>query len=1013
MQTILFKQFTLFIQHKILNKSAYLADKNPLHLLKVGFSCILIYFIATNPSTANDSLSYVSYQYQKGFFTLSANKKSTPIFVSINDHKGVLRAVNDLQVDVEKVTAAKPSIQTDQPQRDKEIIIIGTLGLNPLIDKLVKNKKIDISQIKGKWENYLIQTIEKPMKGIERALVIVGSDKRGTIFGIYDLTQKIGVSPWYWWNDVPVEPRDAVYIKPLKYKQSPGVKYRGIFLNDEHPNLTRWVTEKYGTVKPSENPPIPAGIANYNSEFYKRIFEVILRLRGNYLWPAMWNNAFNEDDPMNPVLADEYGIVMGASHQEPMIRAQKEWDRRYQKQFGSWNYNKNPELLESFWREGVKRNKNFENLITIGLRGANDTEMAPGGPEANMALLEKIVNNQRKIITDEINPDITKTPQLWCLYKEVLDYYKAGMSVPDDVTLLWAEDNWGNVRRLPTEEERKRPGGAGIYYHFDYHGGPRSYQWMNTSPIPKIWDQMSLSKQYGADQVWIVNVGHFKAYAFPMEYFFELAWAPQDKDNENFTAYTQLWAKREFGSAYANEIADIIAKYSKFNGRRKPELVDAKTYSITNYREFETIVSDYKTIAVQAETIYNKLPANKQDAFYQLVLFPAKACAIVNELYLAAAKNALYAKQERAATNDMSSQVNALFQADTSLMGYFNRVFAGGKWMHFMDQPHLGYNSWRDPPVNSLRAVKLVNYTVPDTASMGVSIEGSELAWPAFQEAILPTYDIFNQKSRYIEIFNKGSRPYKYTIAMDQPWILVEETNGIIEKEKRIWVNIDWTKAPKGLTPGIITISGAGKEVPVKINAFNPAEITKETIHGFIEGEGYVSIEAEHFTKKTTSGSRYWSKIEDYGHTLSAMRANSPAHAEKAIPGKDSPCLEYQMYLFSKDTVKVTGIFSPTLNFIPNRALQYAISFDDETPQIVTLVPAKFDAANSNRDWEKTVGDNARFSTSKHLIVNSGYHTLKIWMVDQGVVLQKLMVDLGGLKPSYLGPPESYYKLNN
>lgn len=974
------------------------------------FALAISLFGSTIQSQTSDI--YIASAYQKGYFTLSANKKSAPIYASSGDFKGVLRAIGDLQADIHKVTSAKPEISYAQKVAAKEAIIIGTLGKSALINQLARAKKIDTLAISGKWEAYLMQVVENPLPGVTRALVITGSDKRGTIFGIYELSQQIGVSPWYWWNDVPADHKDAVYVKPIKNIQSPSVKYRGIFLNDEHPNLSRWVTAKYGTVKLSENPPIHEGIANYNSEFYKRIFEVILRLRGNYLWPAMWNNAFNEDDPLNPILADEYGIVMGTSHQEPMQRAQKEWDRRYEKTLGRWNYAKHPDTLENFWREGIRRNKNYDNLVTIGLRGANDTEMAPGGPEANMSLLEKIVDRQRKIFAEEVNPDPTKVPQVWCLYKEVLDYYKAGMRVPDDVILLWAEDNWGNVRRLPTEEERKRKGGAGIYYHFDYHGGPRSYQWTNTNPIAKIWDQMSLAKQYEADKVWIVNVGHFKAYPIPMEYFLELAWDTKKWTGENLMEFTREWSKRQFGPEYATEIADIISKYTKYNGRRKTESLSPTTYSLINYREAETVVEDFKTITAKAEEIYKKLPAAKRDAFYQMVLFPTKSSSIVNELYLAAGKNMLYAKQKRAATNDKHTETNALFTADTSLMGYFNRDFAGGKWMHFQDQTHLGYTSWNDPPVNSLRAIKLKQVTVPDSAIMGVSVEESESVWPEeTKEAVLPQFSVLSQKPHYFEIFNQGGIPFNYIISADKPWIKLSKTTGTIEKEERFWANIDWANLPKGLSSGTITIKGTNKEVSIKVNAFNTQEITRESLQGFVEENGYVSIEAEHFSNKTNEGSRYWSKIEDYGHTLSAMRANAEANAEKAVPGKNAPCLEYKMYLFTTDTISVTGIFSPTLNFIPNRSLQYAIAFDDNEPQIVTLVPAHFDAANGNRDWEKSVLDNARFSKSSHLIAKPGYHTLKIWMVDPGVVLQKLMVDLGGLKPSYLGAPESFYRI--
>ena len=473
-------------------------------------------------------------------FPISADGRSAPLLISSNEWPGVIRAFKDLQSDIGKTVSIVPQFNYDNIRDANEVIIAGTIGKNIIIDKLVKDKKINVKAIAGKWETFLIQVVNKPLPGVKRALIIAGSDKRGTIFGIYEISKQIGVSPWYWWADVPVLKKNKLYVNNGIYTQgSPSVRYRGIFLNDEAPDLTNWIREKFGSVTVSENPPMPKGVANYGHEFYTRLFELILRLKGNYLWPAMWNNAFNEDDPENPKLADEYGIVMGNSHQEPMLRAQKEWDRRYQKSLGSWNYAKNPDILEAFWREGIKRNKNYESIVTIGLRGANDTEMAPGGPQANMQMLEKIVDVQRKILTDEINTDVTKIPQLWCLYKEVQDYYKAGMRVPEDVTLLWAEDNWGNIRRLPTAEERKRSGGAGIYYHFDYHGGPRSYQWLNTNPIPKIWDQMSLAKQYGADRIWIVNVGHFKGYELPIEYFLDLAWNTEKQTGENLDEYTR------------------------------------------------------------------------------------------------------------------------------------------------------------------------------------------------------------------------------------------------------------------------------------------------------------------------------------------------------------------------------------------------------------------------------------------------------------------------------------------
>ena len=361
--------------------------------------------LAPRDSFALGQKSYIEEVPGRGSFPLVQGNVAATIYVAAGDHAGVVRAAGDLQADVARVTGLSPAIAREGKNLKKNVIVIGTIGKSEIIDRLIREKKIDASEIAGHWESFLIQVVPKPLPGVESALVICGSDKRGAIYGIYDLSEQIGVSPWYFWADAPPAHHAALFAKAGKFVQGPpAVKYRGIFLNDEAPDLSNWITEKFGTVATGTNPPVPPGVANYNRAFYTNLFELILRLKGNYLWPAMWNNAFNEDDTNNPVLADEYGIVMGNSHQEPMLRAQKEWDRRYQRTIGSWNYAKHPDVMENFWREGIARNKNFESIITIGLRGANDTEMAPGGPEANRALLEKIVEVQRKIISEEVNP---------------------------------------------------------------------------------------------------------------------------------------------------------------------------------------------------------------------------------------------------------------------------------------------------------------------------------------------------------------------------------------------------------------------------------------------------------------------------------------------------------------------------------------------------------------------------------------------------------------------------------
>jgi len=857
--------------------------------LKNTLSALLCQFCLVSTCFALGQVQYVQTEPAKDCFPLADKGQLASLYVDSNDFPGVIRAASDLLADINRVTGLVPKITNNITGLEKNAVIIGSIEKSPVVRQLVRDGKIDVNQITGKWESFLIEIVAKPLPDVESALVIAGSDKRGTIYGIYDLSEQIGVSPWYWWADVPVEHKESLFVKSGKFIQGPpAVRYRGIFLNDEAPALTNWVRGKF---------------KNYNHEFYVNVFELLLRLKANYLWPAMWNNAFNEDDVNNPRLADEYGIVMGTSHQEPMLRAQKEWDRRYMSKLGSWNYYKNPDVLENFWREGIRRNKNYESIITMGLRGADDTPMIPNGTVAeSMALLEKIVGVQRKMIAEEVNPDVTKVPQLWCLYKEVQEYYEKGLRVPDDVTLLWSDDNWGNLRRLPTEDERKRPGGAGIYYHFDYVGGPRSYKWLNTIQIAKIWEQMNLAYNYGATRIWIVNVGDLKPMEFPIDFFMNFAWDPQKWPKEQMAEYGKLWAQREFGPKYAGDIADIMSKYTKYNARRKPELLEPNTFSLVNYNEADRVVADWNAITAKAEQIYEKLPANAKDAFFQLVLYPTKASAIVTELYVTVGKNRLYAEQKRAGTNELAAKARALFQADADLANYYNKTMANGKWNHMMDQTHIGYTSWNQPSRNVMPEVKEINapFVEPNSA---------------------------------------------------------------------------------------------------------PA----------VEADSYISIEAEHYTKKIDTDSARWEKIDDYGRTLSSMtifpvtaKSVTPPPLGDALRQTNSPCLEYKMDLSHSGPIEVEAIFAPTLNFVPGRGLRYAISFDDEAPKIIDILPANYDARNGNADWEQSVKGSARKIKTTYMIPQPGCHTLKIWMVDPGVVLQKIVIyDTGSLKPSYLAPPES------
>ncbi|MDZ7374197.1 MAG: glycosyl hydrolase 115 family protein, partial [candidate division KSB1 bacterium] len=569
-----------------------------------------------------------------GAFPLAQAGQVTPLCASRQDFPGVLRVLGHFQDDIERVTGLRPRVYLDSLPPARNVVLVGTLGKNGWLDRLVREGRLRVDDIAGKWECSLIQVVEAPFPGVERALVIAGSDKRGTIYGMFEISRQMGVSPWYWWADVPVKRRQEVFLRPERMiLGEPKIRYRGIFINDEAPALSGWAYEKFG---------------GFNSKFYEKVFELILRLRGNFLWPAMWGRAFYVDDPENPRLADEYGVVIGTSHHEPMMRAHVEWSW-YGK--GPWDYQQNAPTLRLFWEEGIRRMGNYESIVTLGMRGDGDYPMSE---EANIELLQRIVRDQREILARVTGKNLTDIPQVWALYKEVQEYYDKGMRVPPDVTILYSDDNWGNIRRVPPRDELDRPGGYGMYYHFDYVGAPRNYKWLNTNQISRVWEQMHLAYEYGVHRIWIVNVGDIKPMEFPITFFLDYAWDPEAIHAEDLPEYARKWAEEQFGPDYAAEIAYILTEYTRFNSRRKPELLSPDTYSLVHYREAERIVEDYRQLEKAARALYEKMPAEYRDAFYQLVLHPVEACANLNDLYATVGKNRLYARQGRAATNDLA-----------------------------------------------------------------------------------------------------------------------------------------------------------------------------------------------------------------------------------------------------------------------------------------------------------------------------------------------------------------------
>lgn len=952
------------------------------------FSWMVICFSSISLFAQNIVLSE---KRESGFFPVMSISGSTVIYVDENDYWLVHKTVEWFQQDLEKLTGHKATIVTSFPQSADHVIIIGSLDSSAILKRFVKENRISVGNLTGQWEKFLMQTIDHPMKGINKALIVTGSDKRAVAYAVLELSKQMGVSPWYWWADVPVKKKKEIYFKNGLYIYgSPSVKYRGIFINDESPAFTGWAKEKFGGV---------------NHLVYEKVFELMLRLKANYLWPAMWGNAFNDDDSLNPILAQKYGIVMGTTHHEPMLRAQQEW-KRYGK--GPWNYDSNEVNLRSFWKKGIENMDSRESIITVGMRGDGDMPMTVG---SNIKLLERIVRDQRQIITEVTQKPASETPQLWALYKEVQDYYDKGMTVPDDVTLLLCDDNWGNIRKLPKTGEKQRAGGYGIYYHFDYVGDPRNYKWLNTNSIPRVWEQMNLAYQYGADRIWIVNVGDLKPMELPISFFLDNAWDTKKWNADNIGDYTRVWSEQIFGKKYAKEIGRILSAYTKYNSRRKPELLAPDTYSIINYQEAETIERTYAWLIFEAESIYKKLPEEYRSAFYQLVLYPVKASANLNWLYIAAGKNKLYASQGRVSANDEASNVKYNFMKDSLLAYEYNTVMSDGKWNHMMDQTHIGYTYWQQPEKNAMPAIEYIQSS--DSAEMGVAVEGSASWWPNEKdEALLPEMNSYLKQNRYIELFNRGKKPFEYSIAVPVDWmqwtVYPPEApilhSSIVEKQERITIQVNWKTAPSGTHKIPITITGpAGKTLTVFAIIKNYSKSVNNSFKGFVESDGYISIEASHYSRAINKPPLYWQLIPGIGRTGSGMTI-TPVTAIRQEPGPACPRLEFDMLITDTGKINVQVYFSPTLDFNGSE-LQFGLSMDNEPPQIINL-----HSDHSRNAWESWVADNIIITNSELNIKKQGVHTLKFWMIDPGIVLQKIVAGLQTIKPSYLGPPETLIK---
>lgn len=989
----------------------------PLRLTLAAFLAFLFACVAAQAKPVDTKYlsnvpQYVLHESAPGAFRLAAGGTAASILVSGEDWQGVVRAASDLGDDVRKVTGTAAQVVTaDTPRRGA--IIVGTIGKSPLIDGLVEAGRLNVDGVKGQWESFVIETVDG-------SLVVAGSDKRGTIYGIYDISEKIGVSPWYWWADVQPRKSASLYVRQGRYVQpSPKVKYRGIFINDEWPSFGGWATAKFGGL---------------NAKMYAHMFELLLRLKANYLWPAMWDTAFNEDDPDNPHLADMYGIIMGTSHHEPMMRAHKEYTRR-RGEVGEWNYATNKARLDSFFTAGLRRNKAYDNIITIGMRGDGDVAMSDGGDQENMRVLADVVKGQREIIRNVYGCDPSEVPQLWAIFTEVQRYYDKDFTVPDDVLLLFCDNNWGYLRRTGPRKEQGRKGGMGLYYHIDMNGGPWNDRWVTTTTVPKLREQLHLAYQTGIDDLWIINVGDLKPKEMPIDFIMRYAWNPDLIKTGCEQAYLTEWAAQCFGDALAAGVADIVARYTKYNLWRKAEVQVPGIFSVANHREADRVDSLWLSLEEKAEAVRRQVPGESLDAYYQLVYYPAVASSGVARMYNAVARNRAFARQGRPQAADWRSVAESLFERDKRLTVYYNDTLAAGKWRNMMQDKHIGYTKWSMPDDNILPRMKTV--TPEAGAQMGVVAEGNEYADNYNDALALPVFDSMLDQNYYIDVFNRGTAGFQFTATCSEPWVKLSESKASIDgadSERRILVSIDWSKAKTGCNEATVTLKGGGKTVDVAVKAVKgDAPKAKGKFFGNLSGAEF-SVPAHMFSRNLPGGGQSWTLLPGLGRGEGCMGAGDVCRQAGGDLTSNRPTLEYQMLLPDTNVVTLCIGILPVQDVQPERGLRLAVQLDGQKPVVLDARQGFVDtfaeytkenlALSPNlkplpeveknilltgygQERRNEVFDNMRWLTARLPVAGGGLHTLKIMMVDPEVVLERIIVNPDNAHPSYFGAPET------
>ncbi|OAM90333.1 hypothetical protein AW736_00835 [Termitidicoccus mucosus] len=948
-------------------------------------------------------------------FALRHDSVKTVIVYDSKDAEVVKKSARLFADDIQRVTDKTVSVGTKPVEN---CVVVGTLGQNALIDRWASEGKLsDTDALRGAWECYTIQLLRDPQPGIKTALVVAGSDRRGAAYGLLSISELIGVSPWYWWADVPAAKKTEIILQVNKTtSKPPTVKYRGIFINDEDWGLANWAKNTF-------EPGVKIG-----PKTYEKVCELLLRLKANYLCPAMHGSShpFNKF-PENAEIANSYAIVMGSTHCEPLLfNNATEWDK---KTMGDWNYATNSDTINSVLRKRVKDNGKYENVYTLALRGLHDAAMqGSANMDDRVRLMESALIDQRQILTDVLKKTLTDVPQAFFPYKEVLDVYSRGLKVPDDVTIVWADDNYGYMKRLSNPAEQKRPGRSGVYYHVSYLGKPHDYLWMGSTSPALMYEELRKAYDTTADRIWLLNVGDIKSCEFHLQLFIDMAWNINAFNYDNIANHHARWLAKNFNAESYRDYLNITSTFYRLAFSRKPELmgwgyewnvdqsrherVTDTEYSFSNYKEAEKRLADYDRIGKAADRLMNALPKEQQPAFFQLVYYPVRGAELMNRVHLNAQKNRIYARQGRAATNEIRDEVRKYYEELKTLTAIYNNQL-GGKWNGMMSLRMGGPTTYHElPPTETVELLA--------EPAFGIQAEGEDVQLGTRSYNALPCFNPYLTRAYYVDVYNKSAQPLAWTLTTSAPWIVVSRNAGATATEDRIMVAIDWSKVPAGEENLLGTIEIAANNIKrqVLVSAFNPATPARAEIGGlYVEDNGCVSIPANGYARKTENGRIKMRAIHNLGYEDKCVQLGNPIQSMERPSNLKSPSLEYDFYTFHAGPVDVYTYALPTFPIFedPNFAghettnvhTRFGICIDDGA--ILTPTSSSFEYA---KDWYESVLRNCAIRKTTLYISKPGKHTLRVICGTPGIVLQKFVIDLGGMKRSYMGPPSTRVPAN-